>query len=547
MDIKHNRLLALLLALMLIFAQAVPAGAAEGGTIELVDEVILTDSIDDPQLVLNSFESTANGTGSLYSTLNTRQKTVYNVLKDIQWNSIISASGYRVPVKISGITGTVLNGGGSGGVFFPTGSSVQVYESIKTDVDAALTALRYDRPDLLWLDYSVGSNYRFVGSGGRYVISEFSFNFSLPYGGQENTMRERMMAQARSIAAEAAAEPDMYNKVKKVHDILAARSTYNRYPPSEMARMLSHCAYSALIGGDGFEPVCDGYSKAFKIVLNIMDIPCAVVVNDDHMWNNVKMDDGLWYNVDLTWDDNGDIPSTAYFLVGSGTSIYGTPFSQSHPERDPFNESIASGARYPSKNTVAYKYIGGDYPKTTYPDVPRSDYAYEYIEIVSKLGYFAGDSAGYFRPAKQITRAEFARVTASVLGEDVEQYNGMYSFSDVGTGKWYSGVVYWARESGIMVGAGGKFRPDDPISRQEMCSVLARAFGLEGSSGRIFPDDSSIDSWAKEGVYACQAAGLVNGSTDGKFNPKNNTVRRDAAIVFAKYAELVGVIPGEEQ
>ena len=165
---------------------------------------------------------------------------------------------------------------------------------------------------------------------------------------------------------------------------------------------------------------------------------------------------------------------------------------------------------------------------------------------MSKLGYFSGDNAGYFNPGKNITRVEFATVLAKAMGVDLEAYKGMYSFSDVGTTKWYSGAAYWAKESGLMVGSGDRFRPEAPISRQEMCTVLARALDLDSVQSGIFADDKSIDSWAREGVYACYAAGLVTGN-NGSFNPKKNTVRRDAAIVFSKYAERVGAVPSGGQ
>lgn len=547
MKARGKRAIALLMSVLMIVCMPVWAAAAEGGT-TASDFVEGVDSYGSEPINLLSYEGTAGGSGSLYSTLNARQKAAYNALMNIPWSRIISSSGRRVAVNVSGINGVAVSGVSSGGRFIPTGSGVKIYEDIQNDVDAAIGALRYDRPDLMWLEGTVSHYYNFSGynSTGRFVITEFSFVFPLNYGGQENVLRERMMAEARAIANAANKEKDMYSRVKLVHDMLAQRSSYNypslNMPSNSLEFRMAHSAYSGMFK-DQYDPVCEGYAKAFKIVLNQMDIPCVLAVSREHMWNNVKMDDGLWYNLDLTWDDSGDRTSYTYFLVGSGTKIGSVAFKDSHIECDPFNEDRNSGARYPRKNTVAYNYIGEDYPPTTYPDVPRSDYAYEAIETVTKLGYFNGDNAGRFNPARQITRAEFAKVTASVLGADTNQYKGMYSFSDVGTGKWYSGVVYWARESGIMIGSGGKFRPEAPISRQEMCSVLARAFGLEGSSGTLFPDDDKIDRWAKAGVYACHGAGLVTGGTGGNFLPKNNTVRRDAAIVFARYAALVGAVP----
>lgn len=544
MKTQKKRALAFLMSVLMMLC--LPVWAAAEGPLTAADQMEAYDIYESEPINVQSYEGTANGTGSLYSTLNARQKAAYNALKDISWSRIISSPNRRVSVNISGITGAPITGYVSGGSFHASGSGVQAYRDMGNDVNAAIGALRYDRPDLLWLDGTVSYVFSFRGYSyvGNCTITDFSFIFPMTYGGQENTLRERMMAEARNIAGTAMREKDTYNRVKLVHDMLAQRSSYNyaalTAPENSIMYRLAHSAYGGMFL-DQYDPVCEGYAKAFKVVLNQMDIPCVLVVGgDNHMWNNVLMDDGLWYNVDLTWDDSGDQVGYRYFLMGS------TDFPGDHREEDPFN-GMTSGARYPRKSTVAYNYIGGDYPSLTYPDVPRSDYAYEYIEQVSQLGYFSGDNYGRFNPGRNITRAEFARVTASVLGVDVTQYNGRYSFSDVGTGKWYSGAVYWARESGIMVGSGERFRPEAPISRQEMCSVLARALGLESLQAGIFPDDASIAGWARDGVYACYTAGLVTGSNGGNFNPAGNTIRRDAAIVFAKYARSMGIVPSGGQ
>lgn len=544
MKARNNRLLAMLLAVLLTVCQPVLAGAEglSGGGQVLVNEIILTDEIDIAVPAPRSYESTANGTGSLYSTLNARQKVVYDKLKGISWARI--SSGNRVAEPISGINGTQLSGRVEDGEFRATGTSELVYNHIVEDVGAAVRALRYDRPDLLWLDRGAGMFFEFQGSGGWYTITEFGFSFMLAYGGRENIYRERMMQEARNIANTASQEKDMYSRVKRVHDILAQRSSYNyasldASEDSILYRM-AHSAYSGMFR-DEYDPVCEGYSKAFKVVLNQMDIPCVLAVGgDSHMWNNVRMDDGRWYNVDLTWDDSDDRIIYNYFLKGT------TDFRGNHTEKDPINGRVSS-ARYPKKHTVAYEYLGEDYPPLTYYDVPRSDYAYEQIEIVTKLGYFKGDGSGRFNPANRITRAEFANVVASVLGENADQYKGQYSFSDVSADKWYSGAAYWAKTSGVMEGSGGNFRPNDLISRQEMCTVLARALHLEGAGDKLFPDDGSIESWARDGVYACQAAGLVQGGSGGNFLPRNNALRREVAIVFARYAAMMGIVPEGEQ
>lgn len=542
-----GRFLAALLAMLLLFAQNVPALAQEGGVVEFVEEYAVSDDWGDGQLFAAGLEGNASRSGSLYSALSARQKLCYDALQGITIDRILSAPGYTVDVQVSGIHNAQLYGYSSGGSFVPGDAATQrEYDSILNDLQVAIIALRYDRPDMLWLDGTVSTLIGFLGYGNRFTINRVQYRFSMPYGGGERSMRQQMMAEAQNIANQAALQPDRYSKVKAAHDIICARSSYN-YPVAEnpslsntMAGKLAHSAYSALIGGDQYEPVCDGYSKALKLVCDQLDIPCVLVISETHMWNNIKMDDGLWYNVDATWDDGQGGSGTAYFLVGSQTSYNGTAFSQQadHVEKDPFGRYQVSGAKYPRKNTQAYRYIGEDYPKTRYPDVRRDDWFYDSVELVSKLGYFAGDPHGMFNPGKEINRAEFAKVIASVMGVNVNAYKGMSSFKDVSPTEWYSGVAYWAKESGIMKGDNAGFRPRDPISRQEMCTVLVRALKIEADeTGKVFADEDSIAGWAKEAVHICSALGLVKGSGN-KFNPNDSSLRREAATVFARYAKL---------
>ena len=159
---KKSRALAMLLSVLLLLCQPVWAAAAEG-PVTATDVVEAADICEHVPLDVQSYEGTANGIGSLYNTLSTRQKAAYNALKNIPWSTISSSRNHQVRVNVSGITGAAISGMSSGGSFVPTGSGVQAYKDIQNDVNAAIGALRYDRPDLLWLDGVVSHLYSFRG------------------------------------------------------------------------------------------------------------------------------------------------------------------------------------------------------------------------------------------------------------------------------------------------------------------------------------------------------------------------------------------------
>lgn len=501
------------------------------------------------------YRSPANAAidGSMYSCLSTRQKACYKALEGISIQSITRApvqnGFYTVECGITGITNAAVNGRISGGNFYAADAAAQAaYDAINNDLSAAVVALRYDRPDLLWLDGSVtyGIYLSWYPGTSQVTVTTPYYGFPLIYGGQEESMRTRMMREAQAVADAAKAQPDTYSKLKAAHDQLALRSTYNHVTTTQLEEDLSHSAYSALVGGDAYEPVCDGYSKAMKLVCGLLDIPCLLVSSPTHMWNNVKMDDGLWYNLDLTWDDGQNKPGEdAYFLVGSETPFSGNTFSQqpAHQEQNPFTDAgvKVSGTPYPSKNKTAYQYLGEEYPPLRFPDVTRADWFYETVETAAELGYFKGDENGNFHPRKNITRAEFATVMANMAGGDLDSYQSWADYEDIKGRPWYSKAVAWASESGLMQGDGSRFRPMAPITKQEICVVLYNSVLNQSGTDAIdtmFEDDENIAGWAWKAVYACQGLDLVRGDNNGNFNPQKGATRCEAATILSRLSQL---------
>lgn len=98
---------------------------------------------------------------------------------------------------------------------------------------------------------------------------------------------------------------DSYSDLKKefiVHDYLTQNCTYDAENLSKnTVPAISHTAYGALVNKVA---VCDGYSKAAKLLLNECGVECGVILSDQmhHAWNYVKID-GEYYQLDITWDD----------------------------------------------------------------------------------------------------------------------------------------------------------------------------------------------------------------------------------------------------
>ncbi|NCA91837.1 hypothetical protein EOM82_01110 [bacterium] len=78
----------------------------------------------------------------------------------------------------------------------------------------------------------------------------------------------------------------------------------------------AHNIVGVLDGSELTNSVCEGYSKAFAYLCNLYGIDCLAIVSDsmNHAWNAVRIG-GVWYWIDVTWDDSTS--SNNYFLKGN--------------------------------------------------------------------------------------------------------------------------------------------------------------------------------------------------------------------------------------
>lgn len=128
-----------------------------------------------------------------------------------------------------------------------------------------------------------------------------------------------------------------YSFVKSVHDYLCTSAYYPDLNSSDYIGN-AHDAYGALVEK---RTVCEGYSEAFKLICNYYNIPSVCITGKAgggaHMWNAVQMDDGYWYFLDITWDDQENRIYEDFFLVGLNTKdkyFTGYEFSVSHVSDD---------------------------------------------------------------------------------------------------------------------------------------------------------------------------------------------------------------------
>ena len=166
------------------------------------------------------------------------------------------------------------------------------------------------------------TNYQFyIGKGENetYFIDEFNSKEDV-----DMAIKELDVITNEIISS---ASGNNYEKILYIHDWIVDNTEYETKKVANTAN-----AYGCIVNN---KAICEGYARAFKYLMDKLNIPCVLVSGDAidengkserHAWNYVYINNN-WYAIDTTWDDpiiigNGKINENIkykYFLKGSST------------------------------------------------------------------------------------------------------------------------------------------------------------------------------------------------------------------------------------
>ena len=110
----------------------------------------------------------------------------------------------------------------------------------------------------------------------------------------------------------------------------------------------------------------------------------------------------------------------------------------------------------------------------------------------------------------------------------------------------YTDAVNWAAEQGVVNGyPDGTFRPEAPITRQEMATMLYRYWKLQGGKYTAkddvlagYQDRGEVADWALEAMSWTVQSGIIVGMTPTTLNPAGGATRAQVALVLVNYLKL---------
>ena len=170
-------------------------------------------------------------------------------------------------------------------------------------------------------------------------------------------------------------------------------------------------------------------------------------------------------------------------------------------------------------------------------------WAQQQITDLVARGVLSGMTPTEFMPDANITRAQFTTMLDKILKLSPPQGVGL-SFNDVAPGAWYYNNVSAAVYAGLISGYGsGLFGPDDPVTREQMASMVARTLLMQTKMTKPdqpeiatilarFQDQSSIAGWARADAALVVQQGIIHGRTGGAFAPQAEATRAEAAVMI---------------
>lgn len=170
-------------------------------------------------------------------------------------------------------------------------------------------------------------------------------------------------------------------------------------------------------------------------------------------------------------------------------------------------------------------------------DVKENAWYSEAIYKWSQNGIVSGYEDYSFRPQNQVTRAELAAVIDRIFKLEDSTY--AKSYEDVNEGKWYASAIEHVSSAGLMKDTGERFKPDQPVTREELAYAFSRAYSLTKAEAKTFKDQGDISDWAIESVQALVGNGYMLGMPDGSFAPQAYLTRAQMMMVIDRLTSTI--------
>lgn len=417
----------------------------------------------------------------------------------------------------------------------------------KSNIFASYRAFEMDHPEIFWLNGSLKLriltptingkqiSYLFLTTADAAGFTMLISNYAAP-----NAIAEGIARRNTAVETIYATLPktDTRATLAAINRWLTMHNEYNRTQDLLTIGLIPHQVLCALMGNEGVNgPVCDSYSKAFKMLCDRCKIPCVLVTgtayannhSEYHMWNQVQLN-GSWYGVDCAWNDPvvrgiygavSGYENEKFLLVGASTIIDGMRFDASHVA-DATPAGVA-GIVFSSLDVD----LESDYA-VPFDDVSIVNWYYEYVRDVLYKGLMSGTAENAFSPKMTATRGQIVQILYNVAGQP--------TVKEVKVEGWYGKAATWALEKGIVAGYDDEFHGDDPVTREQLATMLYVFAGSPKTSGTLtYADADQVSEYALNALLWAKKLGVISGKPGNLVDPHGLATRAEIAAIFSAF------------
>lgn len=169
-----------------------------------------------------------------------------------------------------------------------------------------------------------------------------------------------------------------------------------------------------------------------------------------------------------------------------------------------------------------------------FTDVPDGTWYTEAVDWCKENGIMSGTGTTTFAPNTTMSRAMLAAVLYRSAGSP--EVDGLADFSDVPANAYYNNAAKWASDHSYISGYGNRvFGSDDPVTREQIVSILWRYEGRPAADAPDFADEANISGFAESAVDWARANSIVSGVGNNRFDPKGTATRAQVAVILHNY------------
>ncbi|WP_281885442.1 S-layer homology domain-containing protein [Paenibacillus sp. YYML68] len=168
------------------------------------------------------------------------------------------------------------------------------------------------------------------------------------------------------------------------------------------------------------------------------------------------------------------------------------------------------------------------------PTHPEPDYLSIFkVEVDNRLTNYGGKFSNGSVGSRLYTFSAYTVMENKVSFDDTSSVNA-----------WAGRQIQSAAAKGIVEGRADKqFVPNDSVTRAEFAKMIVNAYGLNTPNAKETFDDVEATDWFAPYVAAAVKHGLVNGRSEGKFEPNGKITRAEMATIAARALSAVNGWP----